>query len=266
MNISIKARCAFRVATTSFIYPADYVTNARRLAPLVDEIELLFFESRQLPHRDEIRQLAEVAKDQNITYNVHLPMDIDLAAESAAKRQKSIDKVARAIEQVATLSPTTQTLHLMCSTSDMDEKAIGRWQDFAIESITELLKTSGTPSRNISVETLDYNPFWLNPVVETVDLSVCVDAGHVILYGFDLKRVLESFKSRTTILHLHGVAEGKDHLALTQLHPSHCRTIAGYLQDFAGSASIEVFDLKRLSESLEYLPRLMDLSAASTPS
>lgn len=260
MDISLKAQYPFRVGTTSFIYPADYVTNVRQLAPLVDEIELLIFESRHLPTRDEIKQLAELAKGQHITYNVHLPMDIDLAAESAEIRRKSVEAVARAIERVSPLNPTTQTLHLTCDRPDINREKVDQWQGLAIESVTQLLKASGAPSRNISIETLNYNPLWLKPIVEMLDLSVCVDVGHVILYGFDLKQVLDSLSARTTILHLHGVAKGKDHLSLSQMNSSHRSTIANFLCDFTGSVSIEVFNLKRLSESLEYFPRLTDLS------
>lgn len=259
MDLSLKSRYPFRLGTTSFIYPADYTTNVRKLAPLVDEIELLLFERDHLPPREEVRQLGEMVTAHRITYNVHLPMDIDLACETTQTRRDAVDAVARAIERVAPLEPTTLTLHLVYDRPEGDPASVERWQYLAIQSVTELLHISGIPPRTISIETLDYHPRWLEPIVQTLDLSVCVDAGHVILYGFDLNQVLDSFADRTSILHLHGVADGRDHLALTHLDPSHGSTIAGYLQDFTGSASIEVFNLKRLSESLACFPSLMDL-------
>ena len=41
-----KGRYPFRLAATSFVYPADYDVNVARLGRFVDEIELLFFEIR----------------------------------------------------------------------------------------------------------------------------------------------------------------------------------------------------------------------------
>ncbi len=260
MDLSLKNRYPFRLGTTSFIFPADYTTNVRHLAPLVDEIELLLFESNHLPPVDEIRGLEELARTQGISYNIHLPMDVHLAGETHEIRKHAVDAVTRAIDRVAPLCPTTHTLHLTFDQSDRRPGTVDQWQHLCMESITEVLKRSRISPDRISIETLDYDPFWLTPIVEALDLAICVDVGHVILYGFDLPQVLGSFADRTSILHLHGVTGGRDHLALTQLDPSLRGTIAGYLHDFTGSASIEVFNLKRLCESLEYFPSFMDLS------
>ncbi len=260
MDLSLKGRYPFRLGTTSFIFPADYTTNVRQLAPLVDEIELLLFESLHLPPVDEIRHLEELGKEHGITYNVHLPMDVHLGGETKVIRNQAVDAVVRAIDRVTSLSPTTHTLHLTFDRPDHLPGTVSQWQNRCVESATEVLHRSGISPDRISIETLEFDPFWLTPIVEALDLAVCVDVGHVILYGFDLRQVLESFADRTTILHLHGVNGGRDHLALTQLNPSLRNTIAGYLQDFTGSASIEVFNLKRLSESLAHFPSIMDLS------
>jgi sugar phosphate isomerase/epimerase len=258
MEASPKQRYPFRLGTTSFIYPADYATNVQRLASLVDEIELLIFESQHLPASEEIARLADLADERSISYNVHLPMDVDLAGETADLRRRSIDALARAIDRVAPLRPTTQTLHLTLNRSDTSASGVGDWQDLSTGSVTDLLKICGIPARDISIETLDYDPRWLHPIVQRLDLAVCVDVGHVIRYGFDLEPVLDLFADRTTILHLHGVAAGRDHLALTHLSSHHRDTIASYLKKFKGSASIEVFDHQRLAASLAYFPRLMN--------
>jgi len=38
----------FRLGSTSYVYPADLVTNARQLAGRVDDIELVLFETENL--------------------------------------------------------------------------------------------------------------------------------------------------------------------------------------------------------------------------
>jgi sugar phosphate isomerase/epimerase len=265
MEATLKQRYPFRLGTTSFIYPADYATNVQRLASLVDEIELLVFESRHLPASTEIARLADLAEERSISYNVHLPMDVDLAGEALDVRRRSIDALARAIDRVAPLCPTTQTLHLAFNRSDTSASVVCDWQELAAGSVTDLLKICDMPARDISIETLDYDPRWLHPIVQRLGLAVCVDVGHVIRYGFDLGSVLDLFADRTTILHLHGVAAGKDHLALTHLPSYHRDTIAACLKKFKGSASIEVFDHQRLAASLAYFPRLMEPAQPPLP-
>lgn len=250
------------MGTTSFIYPAGYVSNVRRLAPFFDEIELLALESDHLPSRNDIKELNSISKTHGITYNVHLPMDIDLAAESPETRRRSITSIAETLDRVAPLQPTTHTLHLTLARSPESKSAadIEAWPPRVLESIALLLKTTGMAARRISVETLDFSPSRLAPIVETLDLSICVDVGHVILYGFNLAKVLKLFAARTTILHLHGVAAGRDHLAVRHFKPDDRKTISRYLQNFKGSVSIEVFNLEHLTDSIECFPDLMNLA------
>ena len=42
---SYKGIFPFKIGTTSFIYPDGYVQNVKMLAPYLDEIELILFES-----------------------------------------------------------------------------------------------------------------------------------------------------------------------------------------------------------------------------
>ena len=263
MNKAIKNRYPFRLGTTSFIYPADYVSNVRQLAPYLDEIELLLFESAHLPSIGDIDELDLLSQDHDITYNVHLPMDIDLASVQPETRQASITSIARAIERVAPLHPTTYTLHLTLKEPNDKPADIEAWQARAAESMSQLLNTTGITAKYISIETLDFNPFWLAPIVEMLDLSICVDVGHVILHGFDLAKVLDFFSARTTMMHLHGVAHGRDHLDVQNLAPDDRSDISRYLQTFKGSVSIEVFSLERLNRSMAYFPDLMALASGT---
>ena len=72
------------------------------LAPFVDEIELLLFESHEshLPHASEIDQLASMAVDQEISYNVHLPIDLYLASVDNHSREEAVDRLTTAIDRV----------------------------------------------------------------------------------------------------------------------------------------------------------------------
>lgn len=259
MDNSLKRKYPYRLATTSFIYRADYVTNVQKLAPFFDEIELLIFESQHLPDENEIEELCSLAKKHEITYNVHLPMDIDLAADDPVLRQNAIAAIDKALNRVSPLHATTHTLHLEYNLNDQNQEAVKRWQHHAKESLYKLLDMNTIAAGVISIETLDFSPLWLKPIVEELDLAICVDMGHILLYGYDLEQVLDMYSPRTTMIHLHGVENGNDHLSLKHLSREDQEIISRYLNHYNGSLSIEVFHLDRLSESMSFFPKLMEL-------
>lgn len=255
MRKTYKKAYPFRLATTSFIYPGGYSDNVRRLAPWVDEIELLLLESDHLPDATDVCQLQMFADDQDLSYNVHLPMDIRLGAVDANQRQRSISVVAQTLERVAPLAATTYTLHL--AVDDTVHADVNAWQSRCIESLEDLLQRTMIPPRRLSVETLDFNPWWLVDIIEPLDLAICVDVGHLLRFGYDLASVIALFQQRTTAYHLHGVADGKDHLSLARLDTDAADILIPVLEHFGGTVSLEVFNLRHLTESLDTLALLM---------
>ena len=258
--LELKKRFSFRLSAPSYIFPADYAANAAALAPFLDEIELLFFESAcdSLPSLREIEKLRKLQDAMDIRYNIHLPLDIDLCAKQPSQQRKAVQAIDAIFNRVHQLDVTTYTLHLPFKKNDTASSAqIQRWQDQAGMGLAKLMEQLKFTPRQISVETLDYPPEWFAPLVTAFDLSVCVDVGHVIRYGFELSSVFKHFGSRITILHLHGVRNGKDHLALSCLEADHLEIIKNHLVDFTQSVSLEVFSLPRLKESMQTLATLM---------
>lgn len=257
MHKTYKKVYPFRLATTSFIYPAGYSSNVRRLAPWVDEIELLLLESDHLPDSAEVYQLQKLADDQDLSYNVHLPMDIRLGAVDAGQRHRSISVVAQVLERVAPLAATTHTLHLTVDDTVQTSADLIAWQSRCMESLEDLMQRTKIPSRCLSVETLDFKPWWLVDIVEPMDLAICIDVGHLLRFGYDLASVIDLFDQRTTAYHLHGVAGGKDHLSLARLETDAANTLIPVLERFRGTVSLEVFNHRHLMESLDTLAMLM---------
>ena len=72
----------FRLGTTSYIIPDDILPNALYLAGKVRDIELILFEvddgPNNLPSPEVIQALSKVAQDNDLTYTVHLPLDLKL--------------------------------------------------------------------------------------------------------------------------------------------------------------------------------------------
>jgi sugar phosphate isomerase/epimerase len=257
MTTSLKRRYPFRLATTSFIHPADYSVNVRRLAPLVDEIELMFLERDHLPTVSEINELKELAGTLDISYNIHLPMDVSLADPSPSIRSRSRDAITAALEQVAPLNASTHTLHVTFQEADHHPDTVKAWQECARQSLSLLLDRAPLPAGSLSVETLDFPPMWLAPVAMQLDLPVCVDVGHVIRFGFDLRETLDLFARRIDIFHLHGVTGTQDHRALIHLSSEFRKIVGPALKDFRGSVSLEVFSYQDLMDSLECFSDMM---------
>ena len=252
---SARGRYPFRLACPSFIYPDHYLPNVRMLAPFVDEIELLVLDSRypgSLPGKIEIAELTQLGGDLDIDYNVHLPTDIAPGHPDPARNRRAVDTLRRVLERVAPLAPTTCTLHLPRPAEVCDTASAGPWRERLALSLRAIL-TGGPPARRISVETLSYPLQWLAPLIVELNLSVCLDLGHLLRYSLHLEDTWRAFAGRTTIFHLHGVVDGRDHLGLEQMPPADMARVLPLLEGFRGTVSLEVFSYERLAASIAHL-------------
>ena len=257
---------SFKLGTTSFIFPDHIIPNVKKLGPFFDEIEILVFESQPkevLPSKNDIKELLCLSKELDITYNIHLPIDVSLTHESLEKRQKAKDTFLEVIDIFAPLNPTTHTLHLEMPRdvkNDMgNQKMLNNWEKQTRQSLGALISDMSDPGI-ISIETLDYPFSCLETLVEEFDLSVCIDAGHQIKYGHNLLETFEKHKLRTPIIHLHGVDFSeqyiKDHTSLDKLPKKYLRQIRTILEQFSGVVSLEVFNLENLNRSLTHLSKV----------
>jgi hypothetical protein len=112
---SSKGAYPFTLATTSFIYPDLYTFNVRMLAPCVDEVELLFFDSTypgSLPPKTEIDDLVRLAREYDVTYNIHLPTDVSLTASAPEDRETAVTNIREVLHRTGPLHPSSAVLHL----------------------------------------------------------------------------------------------------------------------------------------------------------
>lgn len=247
-------RFPFTLACPSFVYPAGYAENVRRLAPFVDEIQLLFFESRpaSLPSADLVARLADLAAATGIAYHVHLPTDVYPAHPDAGERHRAVDVLGAVIARCADLAPSTCTVHLNRNPPSAKAMPMADWQARMIESLSGILPP-GMPHRRLSVETLD-TPFEdAAPVIAALDLSVCMDMGHLLVHGQDLGDFFDRWRNRITVVHLHGVDGRQDHLPLNRLGTDPMASVLRILQSFEGVVCLEVYSRAGLDASLAHL-------------
>jgi len=256
LSKSYKHSYPFKIGTTSYIYPDYIVPNVKMLGPYVDEIELLLFESRSesLPTMQQINELALLAEQFDFTYNIHLPIDISLTDSDPIARSKSVNVIKRIFDLTYVLTPSTYTLHLPCDETSFDVESLTIWQDFAADGIEKLIAT-GIQSQAISIETLAYPFEWIEEIIKAYELSVCIDIGHLLVNGFDIKKVFDKHSSNTSIIHMHGIENKKDHVSLSRLQREQIDQIIGLLKSYYGVVSLEVFSFENLSTSLTFLEK-----------
>ncbi|MDL1968543.1 MAG: sugar phosphate isomerase/epimerase [Deltaproteobacteria bacterium] len=256
LSKSYKHAYPFKIGTTSYIYPDYIIPNVKMLAPYIDEIELLLFESNinGLPTIQQIKKLTLLAEQFDLTYNIHLPIDISINDSNASARRIAVDILKRIIGLTSYLFPSTYTLHISYDEESRDMESVKRWQGIVRKSIEELL-VQGIQSQSISIETLTYPFEWVEEIIKAFKLSVCIDIGHLLVNGFDVKKVFDKHSSNTSIIHLHGVENKKDHVSLNKLSSEQMDQIIGILKRYYGVVSLEVFSFDNLNTSLTFLKK-----------
>jgi len=253
-----RPKVPFKLGTTSFIYPADWVANARALGRSFDELELLLFESSRadtFPTPATIHTLADLAADLDFNWNVHLPIDIHPGHPDRKIRQQAADTIVKVLDLTAPLSPTTHTLHLTGIAGRSAGPTVAAWLDRISETI-DIITKNGFSGKSLTVENIPAYPLELAlPVIEANRLEVCLDIGHLLIGGVDIATAFKLFKDRTSLVHLHGVADGKDHHSLDKLPPRTWSALRALLNDYTGTVCLEVFSRERLLASLACLQK-----------
>ncbi len=248
---ALKGRYPFRLGTTSYIVPAPILPNIRFLAPLVDEVEIVLFESGRednLPAPVEIAEMGALGEEQNLTYNIHLPTGLSLGAADRAERHRACETILRFCDRTRPLGPSAWVLHL--EEGGMDGPAsLEGWRERLRTSIRDLIGGGLDPSRTV-VENLGYPLEWIRPLVEESGLSWCLDVGHLLAAGEDLTAAHDAMKRGVEMIHLHGLMEGQDHRSAAAVPEEAWRTLRPYLAEYRGGLSVEVFSEEDLRTSL----------------
>jgi sugar phosphate isomerase/epimerase len=226
----------WRLGSTSYVYRGDLVDNARRLAGTVQDIELVLFDldsgESNLPAPAEARELRAIAEAHGLTYTVHLPLDL-----CGAQGHLSLIKAQKVVECCASLSPFAYVFHL-------DGEGVGdaAWIDQARRAVEMLIGIVGDAER-LTLENLEnYAPEHLLPIYDALPIKRALDVGHVWKMGRDALPLLDDWLPHTRVIHLHGYADGRDHLPLTVTPPAVLDALLKRLAGWDGVLTLEVFE------------------------
>jgi sugar phosphate isomerase/epimerase len=253
----------FRIGTTSCIWHDYMLPNVEKLAPLVDDVELLLFDvERDVPCRDDVARMVALQREHGLSYTLHTPLDASLASADERRRALGLDKVRRAIDWARPLEPLACTVHVYLGDRERDPAAVSdldAWRDRAHASLAVLAREVGP--RALSVETIDYDFSLIAPVVRALDLSVALDLGHALRDGRPLAPLVDEWLPRARVLQLHGTrADGRDHKSLALAPRADVAWLLATLtaRQFGGVLTLEVFDASDFAESLALVRSLVD--------
>ncbi len=256
-----KKRFPFRLAVPSYILPDAIIPNVRFLGPHFDEIELVLFESSYegaLPSKADLQTLRALGNDLDLTYNVHLPIDIYLAGADDSQRRMDVETMFRFYEGMAGLSPTCYVMHLESAPWDTFCETAA-WLEQAEKSLQQLTDMGMNPA-HIAIENMDSPLDLTAPITRPRGFASCQDLGHLVDNGHDLAGHMAEHLDQTIMFHVHGIDAERDHKSLSNLSEYHWKTITTGLAGYTDGLSLEVFCLKDLVLSC---PRLTELCLAS---
>jgi sugar phosphate isomerase/epimerase len=219
----------------------DYAAHVRRIAEQgFKTIELggdllLFFPNSYSPQ--SVQGLAELKAELGLSYTLHLPLwSVEPSTPLAPVREGSVRALIQVIQATRSLGVENYVLHATGPLAAefyhmrLPETARGLlmrlFQANAAQSIQTILAETGLPSRRLAIETIEF-PFDLTlELADNLNLSICLDTGHV-LAGFsgpvEIFEVLKRALPRLAQLHLHDapwqgpemvLGYGKDHQTL----------------------------------------------------
>jgi sugar phosphate isomerase/epimerase len=226
-----------------------------------------------------IRSLANLQQSRGLTYTVHLPLwSVEPSTPLEPVRRGSIRAIVDIIHATYALQPKAYVCHatgaLAAEFSQMrlpqmaQAMILRQFQAGARESLKAILGETGIPGRLLAIETIEFPLDLTLELAEALDLSICLDTGHV-LAGFcgptTLEQALELCLPRLVEVHLHdSPTPGPD--GLRQYGRDHQPLGTGDLDvgalldrlrqaDFDGPIILEL-DVQSALQSLQYIRRV----------
>lgn len=217
---------------------------------------------------EKIEELVEFKKKEGITYSIHLPLwAMEPAAFSEQIRDGSVATFAECIELTKPLDPTCWVLHPTGALTveflniEFPEFAKGlilnQFCAYAEDSIRKLLDKVDVPPEKIAVENIEFPFESMEPIIEELGLSICLDTGH-LLAGFSgdisVLDFVEKYFDRIAELHLHdGASPRIDHKSLGKHDlPVKELLLKLHKKKFKGPLVFEL-TLQEALESMEYI-------------
>jgi sugar phosphate isomerase/epimerase len=138
-----------------------------------------------------------------------------------------------------------------------DAALIACWQDHSVRAL-EIVSEWASGAEKLAVENLETYPLdFIQPILDRIPVSRCVDIGHLWLDGHDPIPYLQAALPRTRVIHIHGIAE-RDHRSLAFMRQDKVRAVWDELLHlkYAGVLTLEIFSEEDFLSSMEVIERI----------
>ena len=247
------------------VYGENLLENAKRLADLVDNIEIILFNTlnrNNTPVSNDLDLLRKLGRKKKVTFTVHLPASLEIASKDRKLREYSIRMVSDLCSHIAPIEPLYYILHVPFTTPTLlpipglyfktdDGQNWGKWTRRGLDALERIFDTTPVAGQ-LLLENINYSPYFLEPFLEEGQCGLCLDIGHLILGRENVDDALRSYQKDIKELHIHGVKEYEEHLSLSVLPVESVCEWMDYLIKikFDGIVNLEVFSPEDLTGSL----------------
>ncbi len=232
----------FRTAAPSWVWPGTVGENCRRLGEVFDEVGIVLFESAACMAYGEA-DLPSTLSELSLRYHLHMPLDLPWS-DGILGVQHIIETL---IDKTAFLDPWGYVVHAPPHAKQLDELAFC----FIHKGIK--------PDRVLLENTREFNPldFWCD--IRYLGLNLCLDLGHVLLYGQEQLLELPRLWSRVKLVHLCAPGPDGRHLPLTELDAEGRRLVRLILARMSPDTVVmpEIFDPEGLADSMAELHAIL---------
>jgi sugar phosphate isomerase/epimerase len=262
------------ISAPSMVFGMDLVENVKNLSRIVNHIEIVIFHTPELhniPTAEEILFLKEIKTEKYLSYSIHLPASLEIAAESELKRKNAVRMATQIIAQLSELDPEYHVLHIPittptltaepgCYIMDKGQFMYAAWADRAIASLNHIQKETGLKQR-LLLENINYSPKLLELIREQGSCAFCLDIGHLLLGRESVRKTLKRYLPVIKEIHIHGVMGWDEHLGLEVLPEVRVQSWFHCLNDYGytGILNLEVFDPVDLKKSLQVLEKMKNI-------
>lgn len=272
-------RPQYPLCAPSMVFGEDLLENIRRLACIMDHVEVVLFHTptlHNIPEPRDIQRIRELGTRKNIAFSVHLPASLEIASEDRKKRDASVQLALDIFSRMSGAAPRTYILHIPFSPPTLapvpgDYFTAGQnhqwsaWTKRALESLKILYESLGDTSE-LLVENINYSPSFLEPFLESGWCDLCLDLGHLMLGNEKVSEILSHYLDVTREIHLHGVKGYEEHLSLSVLPVS---LVSGWMDlldkaSYDGVVNLEVFSPSDLEESMRIIQGLHPVPPATS--
>lgn len=216
---------------------------------------------------DLYRQLREVSDELGLQWTVHLPFyGVDPCAPNEIIRRASVEAILESIEATSILEPQLYVLHALSEQAGRDERSSDptvqqMWplqREQAARSVESILRE--VDRERVCIENLpELAPELSTALAQEFGTALCLDVGHLMLFGGDLSEFVDANLDKIREIHLHDVIKTDDRLIDHQALGTGIVPVADLVQRFAqtdGYLTVEVFGWSAFNRSMITLSEL----------